>query len=322
MLFLKSTFILSLVAFGQALTAQERTDGAVDHGIAQQVLAPSSGNTNISLSTAGPRPFYMIAHRVLTVEGVKIALAHGANALEIDMTAWKKGWWADHDGTPTSAGDTARAMFEAIKQHRTVGRTVTFVWLDIKNPDWCDPADSNWKHCSITGLRDLAREILEPAGVRVLYGFYKVGRAYNLIRGDMNSMEAINLNGKAKDIKDEFVNNGPADKSKRVMSYGYYNLPFQFGNCREANFNTCTELRQAVESDAFGKVFGWTSAKGQAWYVDKLLGEAGIDGLIYGLKVTAYNNDADARAAFADIWKWLWEHKDRRYPAGQNDNPW
>ncbi|KIM32613.1 hypothetical protein M408DRAFT_19998 [Serendipita vermifera MAFF 305830] len=264
----------------------------------------------------------MIAHRVLTVEGVKIALAHGANALEIDMTAWKKGWWADHDGTLTSAGDTARAMFEAIAHERSGGKTVTFVWLDIKNPDWCDPADSKWKHCSITGLRDLARDILEPAGVRVLYGFYKVGRAYKLIRDDLNSMEVINMDGKSEDVQQEFVNNGPTDKSRRVMSYGYFNLPFQFGNCREEIYYTCTELRQAVESDAFGKVFGWTSSDGHAWYVDKLLGEAGIDGLIYGLKVTHYHEDEDAHAAAQDILKWLDNHRDRRYLAAQNDSPW
>lgn len=323
MLFLKSALILALVALGQTLIVQERLDGAVDRSITQQVLAPLPSNTDISHNTTiSARPFYMIAHRVLTVGGVKDAIAHGANALEIDMYAWKKGWWADHDGTPTSYGDTAKAMFEAIAYERNGGKTVTFVWLDIKNPDWCDPSDTKWRHCSVYGLRDLAREILEPAGVRVLYGFYKVGTGYKAIRGDLNSMEAINMNGKAKDVQQEFVNNGPADKSKRVMSYGYYNLPFEFGNCWEKKYYTCTELRQGAESDTFGQVYGWTSSDDQAWYVDKLLGEARIDGLIYGLKVTYYHDDKDARAAAKDILKWLDDHQDRRYLAAQSDNPW
>lgn len=81
-------------------------------------------------------------------------------------------------------------------------------------------------------------------------------------------------------------------------------------------------MRQGAESDTFGQVYGWTSSDDQAWYVDKLLGEARIDGLIYGLKVTYYHDDKDARAAAKDILKWLDDHQDRRYLAAQSDNPW
>lgn len=318
MFFLKPTFLLSLFALGRSLNVQERQNGV--QGISQQILSPSLNNC--TYSTVSPKPFYVIAHRVLTTEGIKIALKDGANALEIDMYAWAMGWWADHDGTPLSSGDTAREMFETIAQEREAGQTVTFVWLDIKNPDWCDPTNSNWRHCSIDALRDLAREILIPAGVRVLYGFDKVGNAYKSIRDNLNDMEALNMNGAAKEVQREFTTNGPADKSKRVMSYGYYDLPFEFGDCKEKKYYTCTELRQAVESDAFGKVFGWTSSNSQSWYVDKLLGEARVDGIIYGRKAKSYKEDKDAVEAAQDILRWLEHHKDRRYRAGQDDSPW
>lgn len=197
------------------------------------------------------------------------------------------------------------------------------MWLDIKNPDWCNPADAKWRHCSIDGLRDLARELLEPHGVRVLYGFYDAkGNAYKSIRNGLNGNEAIKLNGKAREVQQYFTSGGPAERSKRVMSYGYFNLPFQFGECKEDGFYTCTELCQAATSGAFGKVFGWTSAEGQGWYVDRLLNEAGIDGLIYGFKATHYHDDKGTRAAAQDILRWVDNHVDRRYRAAQHHSPW
>lgn len=323
---------LIVLLASNALPIAARASVTSNKGLAQQVLTPPSGDHDIAdtvntldeANITSARPFYNIAHRVLTEKGVHHALSNGANAVEIDMYAWKKGWWADHDGTPTSAGDTARAMFETIATERKAGKPIIFVWLDIKNADWCSPNDPKWRHCSIAGLRDLAREVLQPHGVRVLYGFYRSsGLAYSLIRDNLNDNEAINLNGKASDVATAFKNAGPAQLSKRVMSYGYFNLPFEFGDCKEKGYYTCTELRQAVETGAFGKVFGWTSSSHQAEYVDKLLGVAGIDGLIHGLKATNYGADqGTTRAAAQDIINWVKSHSDRRYIATVNDVPW
>ena len=34
-------------------------------------------------------------------------------------------------------------MFVKIVEERESGKAMTFVWLDIKNPDWCDPKVPN-----------------------------------------------------------------------------------------------------------------------------------------------------------------------------------
>lgn len=122
--------------------------------------------------TAQQRPTWAIAHRVLTRGGVTKALEHGANAIEIDATAWRDGWWADHDGTLTSYGDRMTDMFGQLVEEKRAGRHIAFVWLDIKNPDWCSSSDPKWRHCSVAALRDLARARLQSEGIRVLYGFY------------------------------------------------------------------------------------------------------------------------------------------------------
>ena len=281
------------------------------------------------MSIQGAKPFYLIAHRVLVADGIKAALSHGANAIEIDMTAWKDGWWADHDATrfPPSWGDTARKMFETIAEERKAGKTITFVWLDIKNPDHCNPQDPQKRICSIDALRDLARELLQPHGVRVLYGFRDTdSKAWNSILKGLNMNEAMNLNGKANEVMQGFDSHGPSQLSQRIMSYGYFNLAFQFGDCKGSK-DTCTELRQGVESGKFGKVFGWTysppyGGKSGRVYVEALLGIAGIDGLIYGLEITHYVDDPRARIAAQDIISWVTSHPELRYLAAQHNNPW
>lgn len=295
-------------------------------GVSQQVLnSPVLIPEFASNITTVARPFYAIAHRVLTVQGIKDAINHGANAIEIDVTAWKPGWWADHDGTDTSRGDSVRTMFATIAELRQAGFTLSFVWLDIKNPDWCDPDDPKWRICSIANLQELARYFLVRNGVRVLYGFYQStadGTAYGRIRDGLSDGEAINVNGKANQVRDKFISGGPADITKRVMSYGYYRLQDWFGDCHEPTYNTCTELRQGVQSGAFGKVFGWTVVEGQTYYVDKLLDVAGVDGLIYGFQRTYYYDHADTRQAARDVLSWVWNHRDRLFIATQGDPPW
>lgn len=266
----------------------------------------------------------MIAHRVLTVKGVEDAIKTGANALEMDMTAFTEGWWADHDHTANSWGDSTKDLFHKIADERNGGADITFVWLDIKNPDWCDPSDPKWYDCSVGGLRDLARDVLQPAGVRVLYGYVLSAnsKTYAYIRDDLNSNEAINLDGNPKKALERFESGGPADKSKRVSSYGDDDISFEFGTCQEDSYNTCTELRQAVNTGKFGKVFGWTSTAGDGDYVDKELGTAGVDGMIYGYAGKNFDDGEDTQAAAFDIRAWAKMHSDRRSIATKSNPPW
>ena len=283
------------------------------------VAAPSS---QVQSSTAAQRPIYAIAHMVLDTQGMKDALSNGANALEIDLTAWKN-WWADHDGTETSAGDTARTLFENVAKERNAGQNIPFVWLDIKNPDYCSTEDAN---CGIKGLRDLSRELLEPAGVRVLYGFFhtETSSAYQFIADSLNDNEAVVLSGEAGEVADMY-DGVSFPVNQRIMDYGWTELEHEFGDCQEDGYYTCTELRQAADlrdQGIFGRVFGWTSTVNQGSLVGKLMGDAGVDGIIYGFHTTRYYDHPDIRAPADDITGWVSDHFDTHRMATNSDVPW
>jgi hypothetical protein len=258
------------------------------------------------------RPFYAIAHRVLKDYGVRSALAHGANAIEIDMTAWSSGWWADHDGLPTSAGDTAEKMFQTIAEERKAGKNIIFVWLDLKNPDY-EP-DPN-KETSIEGLRRLARDILQRVGVKVLYGFYKstIGkRAYHSIRKGLNANEALNVDGEVAMVEKELRD---LRRGQRVYSNGFFDLAMKFEG-------PLANLKAASKTGAFGKVFGWTLANHKdKTKVARLVNGAQVDGLIYGFKHTHYYDHADTKGALNDIMRTI-QAGSRYRLANINDDPW
>ncbi|MFD7666906.1 phospholipase [Streptomyces sp. NPDC059788] len=282
------------------------------------------------------RPTYAIAHRVLTADGVDAALRDGANAVEIDATAWKKGWWADHDGTPTSAGDPMQAMLERIAQRRAEGRTVSFVWLDVKNPDYCRGDDAKWRHCSMAALRDLARRTVEKQGVRVLYGFYGTegGPGWKDVVSGLRPLEGIALSGSSGDVAKTFATHGPTvPKKQRVMDKGLFSISL---NSR----NIVSELRAGSrerDRGELGLTSGWTVGKGDGKHVDKLLapyaaGGADADSLIYGLRAACYpdgtskwrggcGSGTSAKAALSTVTGYVARHPDERRMATNSDVP-
>ncbi|POR34961.1 Phospholipase D [Tolypocladium paradoxum] len=267
-----------------------------------------------------PRPFYAIAHRCNMDYSIKDAIRNGANAFEIDMTAWSTGWFADHGGTLATKGDDAEKIFRTIADERLAGRNVIFVWLDLKNPDWGDGSNPT---TSIEGLRDLARKFLEPIGVRVLYGFYSYQidrRAYNVISAGLNDNEAINFDGNAEFVQQKFAANGPPVVKQRVMSDG---LTWWRGpdHCT-ADGGICMQLRKGADSKSFNKVFGWTITKDDAAQAIQMMSDSDVDGLIYGFASTSYYDHEDSREALSFITNWLDQNKDKRYLATVNDPPW
>ncbi|POR32018.1 Phospholipase D [Tolypocladium paradoxum] len=285
------------------------------------VVAHDANVTDIA-SRDGCEPFYAIAHRVTMVYSVGDALDNGANALEMDMTAWMDQWYADHDGTPIGRGHTARTMFEAVAQERRDGKNVIFVWLDLKNPDY---GDAGYTNSNIEALRNLVRDILEPVGVQVLYGFYysqTSGRAYQVIRDGLNDNEALGVDGAADSVQNVFEAGGPANIKQRVLSEGVFSPWLDFSDCSGNGKSICSQLRRGAESGAFGKVFGWTIAEYSTKQANLFMSDACVDGLIYGFVSTQYYDHADTRFSLSILTNWLEENGDKRCMATVYDKPW
>ncbi|KAK2738423.1 hypothetical protein FQN55_000549 [Onygenales sp. PD_40] len=295
--------------------------------------------THLHQQRQDARPIYAIAHMVLSASGLNDALNNGANAVEIDVAAWDEGWWADHDLRKDSYGDSVRDMFEAIVAQRNQGRNINFVWLDLKTRDFCSGADcdTDIKHfddcaaeekCSIESLQGLAREVLTPAGVNVLFGFFgtEKTRAFKTIEASLAENEAVVLSGQTVDVLKIYNEGDGKDVSKRqrVLDYGYTELEQGFGNCQEEDYQTCAELRNAGDErdrGEIGRVFGWTSTVGQGDLVHQLLEVAGVDGIIYGFHKTRYYDHEESRAAANDIVGFVGGRSDMRM-ATNGDKPW
>ncbi|MEW2219446.1 phospholipase [Streptomyces sp. NPDC006990] len=286
-------------------------------------------------AAAQQRPTWAIAHRVLTTGGVTASLRQGANALEIDATAWRDGWWADHDGTLTSYGDSMAAMFDQVAEEHRAGRQVSFVWLDIKNPDWCESGDPEWRHCSVAALRDLARSKLESQGIRVLYGFYgsEGGAGWQDAVGDLNAEEAISYSGDYAEVRDGFAEHGAAVPSnQRIMDKGLFSMALDFGSIQE-------ELRAggaARDRGELARTVGWTVGTGDRERTATLLDSSGpgaaVDALIYGNRMSCYpdgvsgpdgcgTDDSGVRTALSYIRDYVRAHPGTRRMATPQDIP-
>ncbi|PHH72315.1 hypothetical protein CDD82_6036 [Ophiocordyceps australis] len=293
-------------------------------GLSSAGVTESPGNRSMPLESRspGPKPFYAIAHRVLTSEGVRAAVKHGANAIEIDVQGWKRGaftsrWelWADHDGTLTSAGDTIRNLFYTIADERQRGADIAFVWLDMKNPDYCNEDDSSEYGCSTLKLMNLARVILQPHGVRVLYDFStRRGRNYEKLRTMLNPNEAMGLAVRWEE-RDRMESLGPHNKAQRIYSTGFFNWWFKYDSVKQ-------EIREAIDSQAFGKVFSWTMTTGQTDNGNGMMAHTAIDGLIYGRAALSYDSTWASFGALDDIKSWIKRRPRERYLATAKDSPW
>ncbi|PHH67416.1 hypothetical protein CDD81_26 [Ophiocordyceps australis] len=312
------SFLAANVALAQV--AESHTRRLSSAGVTENT---GNGSTRLEPRSLGAKPFYAVAHRVLTSSGVQAAVHHGANALEIDIQGWKKGafvktWdlWADHDGSLSSAGDKVRDVFDTIAQERQRGANIAFVWLDIKNPDYCDEDADGWEYgCSILRLVNLARFFLQPLGVRVLYDFSTSrGRDYEKVRAMLNKNEAMGIAVRWEE-RSKLDSLGPRNKSQRIFSAGFFNWSFKYDSVKR-------EIREAIDSQAFGKVFGWTLTAGQTDNANAMMAHTAIDGLIYGRAALSYDSTWSSYGGIEIIKSYLKRRPHERFLATARDSPW
>lgn len=240
---------------------------------------------------------YAVAHRVDTLDGVDAALDHGANAVEIDVCAWwnPNEWRAYRDCS--SAGDARLGLgfdglIDRILANTRSGRRPVLVWLDIKDPNYGGERQNRW--CSVAGLRDKAQR-LTAAGIQVLYGFYEYhgrstpdagGRGWKSLEGRLGPLEGMTTTGTRDQVRAAGDRSGSATPAgHRAMDYGDSDLTKGCGHCTEATSNTCAELRKGAGDRAAGRLaatLSWTTTYNDPWYVDKLLGDAQVDGIVAG----------------------------------------
>ncbi|MFH8406979.1 phospholipase [Streptomyces sp. NPDC018019] len=281
---------------------------------------------------------YAIAHRVNTLDGVDAALNHGANAIEIDVCAWwnPNEWRAWHDCS--SAGDNRYgtsfdSMLDRIVSNANSGRRLALVWLDIKDPNYCGEAQN--RGCSVAGLRDKAQR-LTAAGIQVLYGFYEYhggntpdvgGRGWKSLEGKLGQLEGITTTGTRDQVQNAFNRSGSGfPTGRRVMDYGDNNIAKGFGNCTEAGYNTCAELKKGAADRSAGRLaatLSWTTTYNDPWYVDKLLGDARVDGIIAGYGnftgEREYDNGWQCANAIKHLRDWVNSHSGTHRMANSGD---
>jgi sphingomyelin phosphodiesterase D len=213
-------------------------------------------------------------------------------------------------------------MFKHIASARQAGHTITFVWLDMKNPDDYSGTKypGQYPNSTFEVLRDLARQYLTPVGIGILYGFYGTGEseAYRTIAKDLRENEAIALDGDAQEMKKYFDTYGPADAKKRIISRGHFNLDFPTGY-PESKYDS---LKDSAKSGLFNKVFGWTVLQDQQYVLGKMLDYAHVDGVIYGRAVNSYNESITTLITSDWIKNELAKRGDRYRLAESKDRPW
>lgn len=293
----------------------------------------------VDIQTQPQRPIYLIAHRVLHTTAIPIALRDGANAFEMDVAPYNGKLYAYHDdiGPGDGPGHTVEAMLDTFAEH---ANETSFVWFDIKNPrTWAS------KGTSIEELQKMAQEKLEPARIRALYGFSMKDTGleeFDKLAGSLSGNEAISVNGRHREVGRTFdsISSYKLSVKQKVMDYGisFLGWPYMMDCDRPRDIvdgiptGVCYELYQGAKllrdrqprKPKVGMTLGWTirtEDKGTD-HVDKLLGFAKADGLIYGKATLDYQDHPDIRVAIGLIKSWLDEHSETHRRATKSDIPW
>ncbi|WP_285549371.1 hypothetical protein [Streptomyces lavendulae] len=112
------------------------------------------------------------------------------------------------------------------------------------------------------------------------------GRGWKSLEGRLGALEGITTTGTRDQVQGAFDRSGSGFPSgRRVMDYGDSDITKGFGNCTEATYYTCAELRRGAGDRDAGRLaatLSWTTTYNDPWYVDKLLGDGRVDGIIAG----------------------------------------
>lgn len=290
-------------------------------------------------------PIFSIAHKVLTVAGLEDALYDRPSAIEVDLTAWRKGdkgetdtpaeasmWWMDHDGDGINFGDPADVLLKAIGEK--AGDGISFIMFDIKTPNKCAPDEEG---CGMETLVNMARDFVTSKGISVVYGITTPddasGDGFKYITQNLDDNTAVRITGKTNDVLKAYDDYGQdIPTNKRNIDYGNAYLDGthgdpKFGKCEAGDSDeVCPQLVSAVQArddGKFGKVFGWTvgSSDGDGDKANDLL-DAGLDGLVYGYGMTEYEDSEGTVTALSHINGWIGDHTDQAKIAMRGDNPW
>lgn len=154
--------------------------------------------------------------------------------------------------------------------------------------------------------------------MRALYGFYGTNYNYNTygrIANNLNSNEAVDLDGELSWAQQGFDSAGPGDRSRRVYSSGDPTI-------RNGFADRVADLTEAASSGKFAKVFSWTTASGDSAYVKQLVDQIKVDGIIYGYSGANYDDSASVRTAFNDVINAVNAASEQYCLATTEDNPW
>ncbi|KAL6853046.1 hypothetical protein ACO1O0_007597 [Amphichorda felina] len=285
------------------------------------------------------RVIYDVAHKVLRVDGLHAALDNGANAIEIDLTAYPNGndvdpapkWWIDHASGGKSLGDPADVLIPAIGDEGA-GK-LAFVVFDIKTPQDC-PVDD--EACGMAGVVNMARD-LNDKGIGVVYGFINPSAAdkdgWRYVMKNIEHDTAVRITGLTPDVMQAYGDFGSAiPYEKRIIDYGNPDLYKEkpgFGECKRIDDygdDICPSLAHAVEerdNGQIGPVMLWTVGSSDddgKWTAEAL--DMGIDGVVYGYGHEEYKGDERNLKARGHITNWVDANGDKARMAGPDDRPW
>ena len=296
------------------------------------------------LQARDQRPVFAISHKVMDVIHLKDALYDQIPAVEIDLTAWRKGdkgksdspaesnrWWLDHDGDGINYGDPADVMLEAIGNEGE-GK-LAFVVLDIKTPDYCDVDEEG---CGMAELVKMVQDLVLSKGVGVVYGITTPDDAdtpaFQHIVKNLDDDASVRITGQTELALKAFEEHG-ADipTGKRIIDYGnpyLKNGDPPFGKCErvEGSKDVCPNLVHAIEerdNGNLGGVFMWTvgSSDGDGEKTNQAL-DAGVDGIVLGYAFAEGEDSERTIEAHGHVISWAADHTDTAKLGTSDERPW